>query len=295
MHLKELVVAVLLAVGTQGANAGNFVSLTNGNGSTLCSIDSTNPAACPSGGLVDGLGDPDEDPLYIQIIRTGANASVFATGAGYGTAGATPTVLNYNARDIDGNIVATSSLTLLASNVSQNVQLLSGIGQGTVYDFVFRDSIDNKLVFGTRFINQVDNDQEINYLFRQGAGDNPLVAWTRLSAYDLRMYQAGQTDDYSYDLNVDYEPGYVRMKADISVSEGNPWSGLYLVKTDATDYVLGSNAIGFYQAGEEGQAVVGNFIQGFVAVAAVPEPESYAFMLAGLGMIGVVSRRRKNK
>jgi len=30
-----------------------------------------------------------------------------------------------------------------------------------------------------------------------------------------------------------------------------------------------------------------------VAVTAVPEPETYAMMLAGLGLIGTIARRRK--
>ncbi len=34
---------------------------------------------------------------------------------------------------------------------------------------------------------------------------------------------------------------------------------------------------------------------GVMEVAAVPEPETYAMLLAGLGLMGVVARRRKNK
>jgi hypothetical protein len=30
-------------------------------------------------------------------------------------------------------------------------------------------------------------------------------------------------------------------------------------------------------------------------IAAVPEPETYAMMLAGLGLMGLVARRRKNR
>ena len=32
---------------------------------------------------------------------------------------------------------------------------------------------------------------------------------------------------------------------------------------------------------------------GYTAVAAVPEPETYAMMLAGLGLLGWAARRRK--
>jgi hypothetical protein len=34
---------------------------------------------------------------------------------------------------------------------------------------------------------------------------------------------------------------------------------------------------------------------GLVAVSAVPEPEAYAMLLAGLGLMGTIARRRKNK
>ena len=71
---------------------------------------------------------------------------------------------------------------------------------------------------------------------------------------------------------------------------------VFLVKTDATDYVWGDKAIGYYQAGEEGQAIVGGFIGGFVpTVAAVPEPSEYALMMLGLGVVGFVAARRKKQ
>ena len=43
-----------------------------------------------------------------------------------------------------------------------------------------------------------------------------------------------------------------------------------------------------------GGAVRGQLIQ-VAAVAAVPEPETYAMLLAGLGLVGAVARRRKTK
>jgi hypothetical protein len=38
----------------------------------------------------------------------------------------------------------------------------------------------------------------------------------------------------------------------------------------------------------------GGEIRGFL-IAAVPEPETYAMMLAGLGLLGFIARRRKQK
>jgi hypothetical protein len=35
-------------------------------------------------------------------------------------------------------------------------------------------------------------------------------------------------------------------------------------------------------------------VSAYTEVTAVPEPETYAMMLAGLGLVGAVARRRKN-
>jgi hypothetical protein len=286
MKLKVAVIASLLAFGASAANAGQFVSLTNGNGTNL---------SVANGGLINGANSLNADKFYIENLGT----TTYLSGYEYNSEnGVVATSLNYRAFTT-GSPASTvfGTLTLLDWRATENVTLLPGVAQGTVFDFVYRDSVDGKLVFGTRYLNVVDNDQEINYLYRQGAGDNPSTAWAFLSDYDLRMYQAGQTIDHSYDASVSFTDGIVRQKADISVGEGNPWSGLYLVKTDAVNYGLGANAIGYYQAGEEGQAVVGGFLNGYVAVAAsaVPEADTYAMMLAGLGVLGVSARRRKIK
>ena len=262
MKLRTIWLAVLFATSAGTAQAGNFVSLTSGNGSTLCSIDEYNPGACTSGGLVDGLQDQTSDPFYLSIVRS---QSTFLNGTQYGSAGAIPSSLRYNITDEDGLVTGSSTLSLLSYRVNTNVNLLPGVAQGNVYDFIFLDSVDNKLVFGTRFINLVANDQEVNYIFRNGVGDNVSTAWVRLSGSDLRLYQAGKTSNYSYDLNVPYTPGVVRLKADVSVTESNPWSGLYLVKSDATAYTVSSTGITISQAGEEGQAVSNNTIAGYSA------------------------------
>lgn len=284
MKLKAILLASLLAIGASSANAGQFVSLTAGVGGDL---------SLANGGLINGINNPNRDVFYIENLTS----TTYLSGYEYNSDdGVVATSLNYRtfATTTGNPTISTGTLTLLDWRVTENVTLLPGIAQATVFDYVYRDSADGKLVFGTRYMNLVDNDQEVNYLYRQGAGDNPSVAWTYLSDFDLRMYQAGQTSDFTYDAVVDYEAGIVRQKADISVSEGNPWSGLYLVKTDAVNYGLGANAIGYYQAGEEGQSIVGGFMTGFIATP-VPEAETYALMTAGLGLVGAVARRRKTK
>ncbi|WP_029148529.1 PEP-CTERM sorting domain-containing protein [Methylophilus sp. 5] len=280
MKLKIAMLATLMALGVNAANAGQFVSLTSGNGTNL---------TLANGGLINGANSLNADKFYIENLAS----TTYLTGYEYGSDNGTiASTLNYRA--YTGANSTFGTLTLVDYKITENVALLPGIPQATIFDYVYRDSLDGKLVFGTRYMNLVDNDQEVNYLYRQGAGGNVSTSWTFLSDYDLRMYQAGQTNDITYNSSVSYVDGIVRQKADISVSEGNPWSGLYLVKTDAVNYGLGANAIGYYQAGEEGQAVVGGFLTGFIATP-VPEAESYALMMAGLGVVGVATRRRKSK
>ncbi|WP_019881799.1 MULTISPECIES: PEP-CTERM sorting domain-containing protein [unclassified Methylophilus] len=280
MKLKIAMLATLMALGVNAANAGQFVTLTSGNGTNL---------TLANGGLINGANSLNADKFYIENLASTTYLAGYEYGSDNGTIAST---LNYRA--FTGANSTFGTLTLVDYKITENVTLLPGIPQATVFDYVYRDSLDGKLVFGTRYLNLVDNDQEVNYLYRQGAGGNVSTSWTFLSDYDLRMYQAGQTSDITYNSSVSYVDGIVRQKADISVSEGNPWSGLYLVKTDAVNYGLGANAIGYYQAGEEGQAVVGGFLTGFIATP-VPEADAYALMMAGLGVVGVAARRRKSK
>lgn len=282
MKLKTLVLATMLTLGSAAAHAGNFVTLTNGDGTTLTSAN---------GGIINGANAPAGDKLYIENLAS----STYLAGHEYGADDTIVSVLNY--RTFTGSTTTgTGSLTLLDWTVTENFQLVGDTAQGKVYDFVYRDSTDNKLVFGSRFINQTDNNQEVNYLYRGGfAGQTVSSAWTNISDFDLRQYSAARTDDHSFSLSPSYAENYVRQKADVSVTEGNPWSGLYLVKTNYTEYTIGANAIGLFQAGEEGQSVSGSFISGFIPVAsvvAVPETDTYAMLLAGLGIMGFVARRR---
>lgn len=275
MNFKSMAVAAML-VSASSAYAGGFVDLRD----DLATLSAAN------GGLVVGANNPLRDKLYLD-------ATNYTWLSGYSS---NPAQLIATSIAYSGNSGA-GVLTLLDYRINTNVELLPGVAQATIFDFVFRDSSDNSLVFGTRYINLVNNSQEVNFLYRYGfEGFDTSAAWLFLSDYDLRMYEAGRTDDHSFASNVGYDDGGVRQKSDISVNEGNPYSGLYLVKTDATEYILGDKAIGYYQAGEEGQAVVGGFIGGFVpTVAAVPEPSEYALMLLGLGMVGFVATRRKKQ
>lgn len=198
-----------------------------------------------------------------------------------------------------GNYAPPSYLSLLDSRVTEFEAPIDGVLEevGTVYDFVFRDTRDDMLVIGTRVIlnNAVDgelNEFEINFLYRNGfTGYSAAAAWTYATDFDLRMYSAARSAAGLNQADV-FDPDTVGMQSDINVSESNPSSGLYLIKTDAPNYTVAEGAIRMFQAGEEGQPPTNVFVSGFVA-APVPEPSTYAMLLGGLGLLGVIARRRR--
>ena len=275
MKTTGLLLAMLFTASS--AYAGDFVNLR----------DDLSNLSVANGGLVSGVQNVSKDPLFLN-----ATSYTWLSGHSSDPASLVATSIAYSATSGSG------VLNLLDYRVTTNVNLLPGVAQATIYDFVFQDTRDNSLVFGTRYINLVDNNQEVNYLYRYGfTGYETSAAWLFLSDNDLRLYQSGRTQDYTYNASVAFNADAVRQKSDVSESEGNPYSGLFLVKTDATAYTLANKAIGYYQAGEEGQAVVGGFIGGFVptTIAAVPEPSEYALMMIGLGLVGFVATRRKKQ
>lgn len=284
MKIKAILLACTLALGISSSYAGNFQSLTTNT--------------------VEGDNDMFVDQAFIYATSVTyhpdySDTTPFDPEDKAGTLGLgniVPTAIKYRAfADYDiGTPTATGTLTLLDWRVTTGVDLAPGSAQADIYDFVFRDSADNSLVFGTRYLNRIDNREEVNFLYRYGfTGFETSVAWTYLADSDLRQYSAVKTQSTEGEGSFAYDADVVRQQGDFSVIEENPWSGLFLVKTNATSFTLGK-AIGFYQAGEEGQSPAGGFITGFIPTP-VPEPESYALFLVGLGVMGVISRRRNSK
>jgi choice-of-anchor A domain-containing protein len=80
-----------------------------------------------------------------------------------------------------------------------------------------------------------------------------------------------------------------------SVSIGTQWGGSVLATdasfTNRNSIEGGVYAASFLQSGEIHQVAFG----GVIPVAAVPEPETYAMLMAGLGLMGFMSRRSRRR
>lgn len=158
--------------------------------------------------------------------------------------------------------------TQLASRA--NALVVGGVNVGTLTDFVFRDTTDNRLVFGLRVVlnnvvNGAPNTFEINDFFRKGnAGYSAQAAWSRASDSDLRMYAAVRTAVKFGQGSETYDPDVVKFQSDINTSEGNPRSGYFFLKSNAPTYKTLSNGLSVYQGGEEGQPLVELVMPGFV-------------------------------
>jgi len=169
---------------------------------------------------------------------------------------------------------------------------------GKFIDVVYRDTNDGYLVFGSRIELEAEGgewaDGELNDIFRSGfAGWSTSVGWTREASSDLRLYSAAHSETSGVDvakgdtevLNLDI----IGMQSDINGEEGNPFSGWYLIKTNATDYRLLTDAVGLYQAGEEvGDTPFLAQMQGFA-----PVPVPAAVWMFGSALIGLLGVRRK--
>lgn len=192
--------------------------------------------------------------------------------------------------------------TLLASTSSPLIFLTDNVG--SVFDQVWQDNTTGKLSFFTRIV-MSQAGYEVNDIVRSGfTGFTTDVEWFRetgsnLATQGFRLKSAGRTNSIGTATDV-YNSNFVNLRSDISVEEGKPSSGWYVINTDATAFTrltgASSTNYGMFlrSTGEDVGAPASLYISAFapIAVAAVPEADSYAMLLAGLGIMGFVARRR---
>ncbi|WP_439537796.1 FxDxF family PEP-CTERM protein [Methyloversatilis sp.] len=186
--------------------------------------------------------------------------------------------------------------------------IYDGTDIGTFYDFVYRSTTDSTLLFASRFeldvgeieIGDLDYETEINDILRSGyANYDVSVGWYAATDDDLRLQSTAHTSNGvrtrpTNPVDV-FDDNVVDFRTDISVEEGNPSTAWYVLKTNATEFTYLADAVSIRQApsldGTSPPLRTATF-EGFAPVTAVPEPETYAMLLAGLGLIGFAARRR---
>ena len=197
-----------------------------------------------------------------------------------------------------------ANMTMLAST-SQTLSFL-GDAVGSVLDQVWKDNSTGQLSFFTRIVMDTAG-YEVNDVVRAGfTGFSTDVTWFReagsnVATQGFRLKSAGHTDSIGTATDV-YKSDYINLRSDISVEEGKPTSGWYVIKTDATAFttIVGATASAYgmflRSTGEDVGAPASLYLSSFaptIAVTPVPEPENMALLMAGLGLVGIAARRQK--
>jgi len=107
-----------------------------------------------------------------------------------------------------------------------------------------------------------------------------IAGTTYVATFDMAGNQRSSSDSLTIDFGTATQT--------YNLSSNSPWSSYSLSFTASSN---SSYSLKFSNAGGDNIGVVLDN----VTVTAVPEPETYAMMLAGLGLMGSIARRRKAK
>jgi choice-of-anchor C domain-containing protein len=200
-----------------------------------------------------------------KLIQAATIAAMFASGAA----------------SASGNIILNGDFETV-SNFHAYDYLVVGAGQGTIADWaVGGNSVD--------IINNSYNSisgNSIDMLGTPGPG----------SLSQSFSFAANTTYTLSFDLN--RNPNSHGAGLDVFVNGGHhSYEGTSLTTNNSFNFttgsVAGSQLLTFSSVG--GDNYSGAVLDNVSLTAAVPEPETYAMLLAGLGMVGFMTRRKAKK
>lgn len=199
-----------------------------------------------------------------QLIQAAAAVALFASGA---ASAATPIITNGNFESYTVG-VSNGGYTMVAAGSSAITGWTVG---GTSVDLI-------KNSYGS-----VGSGTSVDMLGTPGPG----------SLSQLFSYAANTTYTLSFDLSRNPNGGYTALAVDV-FNIHNEYVSTGGVSTKSFSFTTGNTAgqqlLTFSSVGGDrySGAVLDN-----VAIKAVPEPETYAMMLGGLGLLGFMARRRK--
>jgi hypothetical protein len=214
--------------------------------------------------------------MNISMKQTALATALLAV---LGSAQATSLVINSPATSVD--IVASSFGGTLLDSASTNVSNISytGVARTAVYDtgtgLDFYYQFSNSLAS----VNGIERFTGFNF---SSLGNSIVSIFQTGAAFD--MFTTGTESSDTADRTALGVIGMNFVPAGNSKIDPGKTSFTQIIRTNARAYTAGN--FGLLDG-------IGDNAKGFAT--AVPEPESYAMLLAGLGMIGTIIRRRKSQ
>lgn len=206
------------------------------------------------------------------------SAIVLAVLAAFGSAHATNLVANVPTANVDYS--ATSFGGTLLDQATTNISNTSynGVARVAVYD------TGTGLDFYYQFTNNASSQNGIE---RFSAYDFSSLGATAVSVYQTdaafgTFIVGSEKSDYADRTNSGVI-GFSFVPNGLSKINPGTTSFTQIIRTNARNYQPGN--FGLLDG-------IGDNAAGFAPAAAVPEPETYAMLLAGLGLMGTIARRR---